>query len=455
MDIIFDNSFIETLNLCNTKFYSELALNKQKYDYYQDRHDIQHSYKTQDRRSNQIAQCNFIGVFIDQETSYILGKPVSLVPKNGDDNVIMDIDYDLSHWSRKHNQTLCTDLGIYGKVFELYYINAEGEFCARVLNPKNAYAVIDENNIVTLFMYFYRKPFDFNEYVDVYTPNEIITYINNTFLEVNRKVNIFNRVPVAFCHINRTIFDMIKSLNDSYNITLSNGINENSDLRSSFLKITGAVVKEEDIQFFDSKGIINVPKDANIDFLIKELNDAFLKTILQEINDKIYECTGHINFSQQPTSNTSSLALRGRLITLEQRCQLMSDSIADVISTRLKFLFQYLKIKENKIYDYKNIDIRFTPNVPTDLLMISNMLSQLGGVDLSQETKLSLLPFVENPKLEMQRIKSERYDATNNLDDFVNPFDKANPSDNNDTVPDNGVASDVPNINIGVIGTDQ
>src|SRR5665647_951089 len=167
-----DNNLLETLNLCNTKFYSELALNKQKYDYYQDKHDIQKDYKTQDRRSNQIAQCNFVGVFIDQETSYILGKPVSLVPKNGDENIIMDIDYNLAHWSRKHNQTLCTDLGIYGKVFELYYVNQDGEFCARVLNSKNAYAVIDENNIVTLFIYFYRKPFDFNEYVDVYTPNE-------------------------------------------------------------------------------------------------------------------------------------------------------------------------------------------------------------------------------------------------------------------------------------------
>jgi len=409
---------------------------------------------TPNRRSNQIAQCNFIGIFIDQETSYILGKPVSLIPKNGEGNVIMDIDYNLAHWSRKHNQTLCTDLGIYGTVYELYYINEGGEFCARVLNPKTSYAVIDENNIVTLFMYFYRKPFDFNEYVDVYTPNEIITYVNNTFQEVNRKVNIFGRVPVAFCHINRTIFDMIKSLNDSYNITLSNGVNENSDLRSSFLKITGAVVKEEDIQFFDSKGIINVPKDANIDFLIKELNDAFLKTILQELNDKIYECTGHINFSQQPSSNTSSLALRGRLITLEQRCQLMSDSIADIISTRLKFLFQYLKIKENKHYDYKNIDTRFTPNVPTDLLMLCNVISQLGGVDLSQETKLSLLPFVENPKLEMQRIKSERENDLINTDNFINPYDKANDSDNNDSVPDNGIPSDVPNINIGVMGND-
>ena len=55
---------------------------------------------------------------------------------------------------------------------------------------------------------------------------------------------------------------MIKSLNDSYNITLSNAVNENSDFRNAYLKITGAKVSEDDIQYFDKKGILNVPKDC-------------------------------------------------------------------------------------------------------------------------------------------------------------------------------------------------
>jgi SPP1 family phage portal protein len=269
---------------------------------------------------------------------------------------------------------------------------------------------------------------------------------------VNRQVNIFGRVPVAFCSITRTIYDMIKSLNDSFNITLSNAVNENSDFRNAYIKVTGALVKEEDIQFFDSKGIINVPKDADVDFLIKKVDDAFLSTTLTELKDNIYECTGHINSNEKLASNTSSLALRARLITLEQRCQLMGDSISDIISTRLKFLFEYLKIKQNKIYDYKNIDIRFTPNVPQDLLLIASVISQLGGVEVSQETKLSLLPFIENPKLEMERIKLEHQNTMNKVDNFNNPYDKSNFDDNKDNIPDNGIPSDVPNINIGVLG---
>jgi len=195
-----------------------------------------------------------------------------------------------------------------------------------------------------------------------------------------------------------------------------------------------------------------VPKDANIDFLIKKIDDAFLRTTLTELKDNIYECTGHINSNEKLASNTSSLALRARLITLEQRCQLMGDSIADIISTRLRFLFNYLKIKENKTYDYKNIDARFTPNVPQDLLLIANVISQLGGVEVSQETKLSLLPFVENPKLEMERIKLEHENDMINLDNFDNTYDKPNIEDNNDNISDNGVPSDVPNVNIGVLG---
>jgi len=442
-----------TLNLCATKFYSELPENEKKWDYYNDHLDIQDNYIKQARRSNQIAQINYVGLFVDEETSYILGKPMTLLPKNGDANVIMDIDYNLSHWSKKHNQNIATDLGIYGKVYELYYINSDGYFTARVCNPKTSYAVVDENNVVTLFIYHYRKPFDFNEYVDVYTPNEIITYINNTYIEVCRKINIFGRVPVAHTHINRSIYDIIKDLNDSFNITLSNGVNENSDLRSSFLKITGATVKDEDIQYFDSKGVINVPKDCNIDFLIKKLDDAYLKTVLTELNTKIYQATGHIDSAQPMQSNTSSLALRARLTTLEQRAQLLGDSVSDIISIRLQFLFQYLNIKEAKTYDFRNIEIRYTPNIPQDLLLIANVISQLGGVELSQETKLSLLPFVENVKLEMQRIKNET--DVNFIDlEVINPYDTPVLDANKKAIADNPISSDIPNLGVGLIGND-
>ncbi|AKA71964.1 phage portal protein [Clostridium scatologenes] len=436
---------------CTSRYDSEHLLNESKYNYYHDHHDILDNYKTNDRRSNQICQCNFIGRFIDEEISYICGKPVSFVPKNGDSSVIMDIDYYMSHWSKKHNQTVCRDLSIFGKVYELYYISADLDFCSKVLNPLNSFGYIDENNNVVLFLYFYRKAFDSHIYVDIYTDKEIITVYKGTLQVVSRRINIFNRVPVSFATIDRTVFDMIKTLNDSYNITLSNAVNENSDFRSAYLKITGASIKEEDIQFFDKKGIINVPKDCDIDFLIKQLNDNYLRTTLKETKDNIYECTGHIDTSEKLSSNTSSLALRGRLLTLEQRCQLIADSMTDVVKLRLKFLFLYLKNylseyknKDSKTYNWKNIDVNFTPNIPTDLSMLADVISKLGGVELSQETKLSLLPFIENPKLELKKIKNEQDNNMLDLDEY-NPYDTEETDESKVNIPDNGSPANVPN----------
>lgn len=446
-----DTQMSKVVTECISQYGMEQLLNENKYLYYKDHHDILDNYKTTDRRSNQICQCNFIGRFVDEEVSYICGKPVSFVPKNGDSSVIMDIDYYLSHWSKKHNQMLCRDLSIFGKVYELYYIDSDLDFCSKILNGLNSFGLIDENNYVALFLYFYRKPFDDRIYVDIYTDKEIITVLKDTLQVVSRRINIFNRVPVSFATIDRTVYDMIKTLNDSYNITLSNAINENSDFRSAFLKITGASIKEEDIQFFDKKGVINVPKDCDIDFLIKNLNDNYLKTTLKETKDDIYEVTGHINTAEQPTSNTSSLALRGRLLTLEQRCQLIADSMTDIVKLRLKFLFLYLKNylaeyknKDPKTYSWKNIDVTFTPNVPTDLTMVADVISKLGGVELSQETKLSLLPFVENPRLEMKKIRDEQDNNMLNVDDY-NPYNIEETDESKVNISDNGSSTNVPN----------
>lgn len=446
-----DTNMSKVVLECISHYDTEHLLNESKYNYYKDHHDILDNYTSTDRRSNQICQCNFIGRFIDEEVSYICGKPVSFAPKNGDSNVIMDIDYYLSHWSKKHNQMVCKDLSIYGKVYELYYIDSDLDFCSKVLNPLNSIGLIDENNNVVLFLYFYRKPFDQHIYTDIYTDKEIITVYKDTLQVVNRRINIFNRVPVSFATIDRTVYDMIKSLNDSYNITLSNAVNENSDFRNAYLKITGAKVSEDDIQYFDKKGILNVPKDCDMDFLIKNLNDAYLKTTLKETKDNIYETTGHINTSEKLSSNTSSLALRGRLVTLEERCQLIADSMTDIVKLRLKFLFLYLKNylaeyknKDPKTYNWKNIDVTFTPNIPTDLSMLSDVISKLGGVELSQETKLSLLPFIENPRLEMKKIKNEQDANMLNLDDY-NPYDDEQTDETTTNVVDNGDPTNVPN----------
>ena len=132
-----------------------------------------------------------------------------------------------------------------------------------------------------------------------------------------------------------------------------------------------------------------------------------MQGLLTTLEKKIYQMASHIDHTEKMQPNTSSLALRSRLITLENKCSLLQAMIELVIKVRLKRFFEYLKIKTGVQYDHRTIKLKFTSNVPTDIVSIAQVITQLQNT-ISQETALSLLPFIENPKLELSKFQKER-----------------------------------------------
>ncbi len=78
----------------------------------------------------------------------------------------------------------------------------------------------------------------------------------------------------------------------------------------------------------------------------------------------------------------------------------------DAIETRVQLLFEYLHMTQGTNYDWRDVDIKFTPCIPTDDLMMAQIISQLNG-KLSIHTGLSQLSFVDNPDNEIQQLKKE------------------------------------------------
>jgi SPP1 family phage portal protein len=71
-------------------------------------------------------------------------------------------------------------------------------------------------------------------------------------------------------------------------------------------------------------------------------------------------------------------------------------------------LFIFLKKVENKDYDYRDIQLRFTPNIPQDDMQTANIINTLGPDRLSTKTALGLLSFINNPDNELKKIKEEQ-----------------------------------------------
>ena len=417
-----ENLILECLNELNNN-----ALAKQKYkDYYEGNHLILKSYQMQDSRSNMRLVFNFPRKFVDNETGYILGKPVNYISKSDDSAIIAAIDKNSSHWDKEHNINLRKQSEIYGEAYELNYVNTEGEFSSTILTPLNAYVLEDgsaERNVV-LALHTFTKKFDTTKYLDVYTANEILHYelgsnSNKSSLNlIGSHEHIFGRVPVTVCPANNekiSGFQDVISLFDAYNALNPDLVNEIADHRNAYLVIENAKIEEEDLLRMKSMGIIQVPSGGKVSWLTKEINDSFVKNELDNIERKIYDMMDEVNFNESWASNTSSLALRNKLLNLENRVAMREAFMEKVIKQRLKYLFVYLLKKEGKYYDYRDVAVKFTRNLPTDMVGLADVIVKIKDI-CSQETLLSLLPFVESPKIEINKFNAERSntDTTNN-----------------------------------------
>lgn len=421
--------------------------------YYDGHTDALEKYQMITKRANTKVRCNFIQKFINEEASYCCGNKVTYSSHSDNASVIEDIRLNFRHWKEKHNKELCKQSLIYNEAYELYYIDSNGLFNSLICTPLDSYILRDSYDNVILFIRFWTKKFDTtgNLYADVYTTTNITHYtvIGDTFTPIidsavtnnivqgnnndavlfdeitgigpvnnNADANIFSQVPVSVVQmgtIDESLFSTLKGLQDGYETNLSDMVNEISDFRNAYLAFKGCKLDdttkdangETDLDKMKRLGIMNLPGEkADAKWLIKEINDSFVQNTLNTLEDKMYQLASHINNNEKLVSNTSSLALRNRLIGLEEKCTNNIQALTDAIKTRLQFLFIYLHIGKNKNYDWKDIDIKITPNIPTDDLMMSQIISQLNG-KLSLKTGLSQLSFVDNVDNEIAELKKE------------------------------------------------
>lgn len=399
------------------KCVSDYQYNLSKYqkmeDYYKGNSDAQIGYKIIESKANNKIQLNFIKKFLKNEVSYGVGQPIDYISRSGNKEIIKDVVENMRHWSEKHDQDLMKEMLKFSEAYELYYIDKAGKFSAKILTPLNCYILEDDYGEIELLIHFYSKRFDDKSYYDVHYADRIETYQNNILIKTTKRIINFGSVPAAVARLSKekeydTLYNDIKSLVDSLETNLSDSSNEISDFRNSILLFLGVEIDDNDVSKMKLKGALQASdKDAVIKWLEKNVNDSFTQNTITNIKELIYELSDHINVNQQLQSNTSSLALKTRLINLNQKVKLNCDSLADCIKTRLKFLCNFLKIKSNKDYNYLDLKPKFTMNIPSDDLMIANIISQIGD-KISTKTAISQLSFIDNADEEMEKLKKEQ-----------------------------------------------
>ena len=105
--------------------------------------------------------------------------------------------------------------------------------------------------------------------------------------------------------------------------------------------------------------------------------------------------------------NVSGVAMKYKLLALEQMTKFKERYFTEGLRYRLECIANVLRAKGGAAIDVKDINIQFTHSLPANETELAQLIGSLSGT-VSQETLLSLLPFVKDPAAEVKAVNDEK-----------------------------------------------
>lgn len=358
---------------------------------------------------------NYPGKVVDFMLGYFLGKPVVYSSNVENNELLKKIEASFKGWQSLHNVKLNKKTRIHGKAYELLYLDANGNLKCTSFSPLEMYVLTDDTveNRVLVAIRLYEKKFSTVQYLDVYTDSKILSYQvdGNKLILIGSKDNIFGICPVFELKNNEESkgdFEKILSLVDAYDLVMSLNTSEIEYFRNAYLSLIGMDGTEnEELLKMKTNRILKLPMDAKAEFLTKKLDSEFVQKMLERLEKEIIQQSNIAILSTADVqSNVSGTALKVKLQETENVCSVQEEYMRNLMYNRLQFFVKYLKMKENKEYDWTTIDLTFTRNIPTNTFELSQIVQNLSG-KVSNETLISLLPFVNSVDMEINKLNAE------------------------------------------------
>lgn len=384
-------------------------------DYYNGKQKILLKQATDVGKPNNKVVVNYCHSIVDNYLGYLAGIPINYTNENFDE--VIDIlkynDY------ISEDNILLRDALIYGRSFEINYIDEQGQQRFRNLDARECVPVYDNtlNNDLLYVIRFYREDLvdELNEnyIVEVYGPEKIVKYRSNSgfssFTLLEEVKHYYSQCPITVFSLNKdekSIFDQVMSLQDSYNQLLSGEVDDWDSFCDAYLVLKGAIADEDDLANMKQNRVLMLDPDASAEYLTKSVSDTQIQNMLANINDHIHKIANSPDFNDKDFMAQSGVALRYKLVGFENQAAAIETQMRRALTRRIELISDIIKLT-NAEFIWRDIKIRFTRNLPYDLNEAVNTVNTLRGV-VSTKTLLSLLPFVEDVEAELEAVNKEK-----------------------------------------------
>lgn len=397
------------------KHKQEITTRYQKlHDAYVSDHEILHQKGKPPYKPDNRIVINFPKYIVDTINGFFIGNPIKVVP---DDEAVSDYVEFLDQYNDQddNNAELSKICSVFGSGFEMYYADDSGEQCITYLTPLEAFMVYDES-IVERPLYFVRHYKDYN--------NDEYGSISNSYGVRNFKLSggirwldewtphYYDGVPATEYLENaerQSVFEPVLTAVNAYNKAISEKANDVDYFADAYLKILGAQVDSEDIQFIRDNRVLNLTgEDAEkiiAEFMDKPSSDTTQENLLNRLERLIFQISMVANISDENFGASSGIALRYKLQAMSNLAKTKERKFTSGMNRRYKLLFSHPTSKV-PADSWVKLHYQFTPNIPANLLEEAQIAAQMEGIT-SHETQLKVLSIVDNVQDELDKIEEE------------------------------------------------
>lgn len=358
---------------------------------------------------------NFAKYITDTMNGFFIGIPIKV---NCDDENIADYVEFLDQYNDQddNNAELSKLCSIYGKGYEMYYVDDMGNIGITYLSPEEAFMIYDDS-ILERPRYFCRiyKDADDTEYVSVSDRNTV-RYASMEgglhWLTDEEKIHGFKDVPATEFRENEEkigIFEPVLTMINEYNEAISEKANDVAYFADAYMKVLGAVVEEDNLKQIRENRIINFPGNLDggleVDFLQKPDGDTSQEHLLDRLQTLIFQISMVANISDENFGSSSGIALKYKLQAMSNLALTKQRKFTSGMNRRYKLIFSN-PVSGMREDDWVKLRYTFTQNMPANLLEESQIAGNLAGI-VSQQTQLSVLSCVDNVRSEIDQIKQD------------------------------------------------
>lgn len=387
-------------------------------DMYMSQHNILCQRQKEPWKPDNRLVINYAKYIVDTFSGYQIGVPVKVTHDNEEVaefindfrklNDMEDTEFELAKMS-----------DIFGHAFLYVYQDESGNTRTTYNSPVNMF-IVHDNTIEEKPLFAVRYAFNEGEvtgYGQVITDKEVIDISVEKGGSVSfgeRDSHLYGKLPVVELIENEErqgIFESVKTLINALNKAASEKANDVDYFADAYLKIVGVELKEDMATQIRENRIFNLWKNGSdgalpdVGFLEKPNSDTTQENLIALLKESIFAVSMVANLSEEDFGNASGTALAFKLQAMDNLAKMKDRKMQSALNRLYEIVFN-VPMATVPNDGWTGIKYKFTRNVPRNILEEAQVVSQLSG-QVSNETKLSVLSIVDNPKQEIEKIKKE------------------------------------------------